>query len=70
MHSTTANMMNAVQGRNIQDDDVDNDNNDDVDEDDEDDADEDEGIDGRIRNGSKLHDSYTTQQLYFNFVPG
>ena len=42
MHSTTANMMNAVQGRNIQDDDVDNDNNDDVDKDDNDDADEDD----------------------------
>ena len=28
------------------------------------------GIDGRIRYASKLHDSYTTQQLHFNFVPG
>ena len=49
MNSTTANMMNAVHGQNIQDDDVgkvnndvDKDDTDDADEDDEDDTDEDD----------------------------
>ena len=41
MYSTTANMMNAVQGQNIQDNDY-KDNNDDVDKDDNDDADKDD----------------------------